>query len=178
MRSRSLRSIQAGSVLLFSLVALLLIYLGVLFALRGGLNDSGLTDHFAQRQGAVQGSDLALQSIITNTLAKYTAPLEVSANSQAWFFNAPAGHLVNAGDVAAYFCQCITKSASCGWNDTSTTPTCPSTPLTLASGQTAYFFVQPTYMNSPGGEPYDIWIRTIDARNQVSTDVEALFLPQ
>ena len=56
---------QRGAILVYALIALLLIFLGALFALRGGLTDTGLTDRFSERQKNTQASDLALQWIST-----------------------------------------------------------------------------------------------------------------
>ena len=47
-RSRRPRA-QRGAILIYTLIALLLIFLGALFALRGGLTDTTLTDRFSER---------------------------------------------------------------------------------------------------------------------------------
>ncbi len=183
------RQRQRGSILLYSLVALLLMFLGVLFALRGSLNDTALTDHYSQRQKNLQASDLALQSILSTDLAPYAAAaneLEVAASGQSWFYNAQPTQMVDAGNAPAYWRSCIAtasggSSSGSGWSGT-TTPTCAKLP-TLAGGQTAWFFVQPTGVTDGAGcgtsgmtaVYYDIWIHTADPRSQVWADTESVY---
>ena len=180
---------QRGSILLYSLVALLLMFLGVLFAMRGSLNDTALTDHYSQRQKNVQASDLALQAIISSDLQPYAAAateLEVAASGQSWFFNAQPAQMVGSANASSYWCSCMAASAGtsttgCGWGGT-TTPTCAALPK-LAGGQTAWFFVQPTGRSDGSGcgtsgmtaVYYDIWIHTADPRSQVWADTESVY---
>ena len=180
---------QRGSVLLYALVALLLIFLGALFALRGSVDDTTLTDHFSQRQKNLQASDLALQTVLSSDLAPYAAAareLEVAATNQSWFFNTTPGQMVDTSNVAGYWASCIAAANSAsapasgsGWSGTPTA-TCAALP-TLAGGQSAYFFVQPTGRSDSSGcgtSPavyYDIWIHVGDPRGQVWTDTESVY---
>ena len=167
---------QRGSILLYSLVALLLMFLGALFALRGSLNDTALTDHYSQRQKNVQASDLALQYIVKN----YGNSLSLnSASGQSWYYAALPAQMVDAANAASYWRSCIAtasggSSSGSGWSG-STTPTCAKLP-TLAGKQTAWFFVQPTGVSNGAAMYYDIWIHTSDPRSEVWVDTEAIYL--
>lgn len=165
---------QRGAILVYALVALLLIFLGALYALRGGLTDTGLTDRFSERQKNTQASDLALQWISTqigNTGT--TSPLEISATTQSWYRPVAAASAV-APD-ADYWLTCENKAT--------TTDTCAQATLPTGATQTAWVFVQPTgrtdssACNTQGltAVYYDIWVHTQDARQQVGTDTEAVY---
>ena len=67
------RSRQRGSILLVSLVALLLLFIGALFTLRGVLTDTALTDAFNERQKATVASDLALQWAVSQIPRRWAA---------------------------------------------------------------------------------------------------------
>ncbi len=165
---------QRGAILIYSLIALLLIFLGALFALRGGLTDTGLTDRFSERQKNTQASDLALQwvsSQIASTGA--TSPLEISASSQTWY--RPVAAASASVPDQQYWLTCI--------NNPTTTDTCAQATMPSGVTQTAWVFVQPTGRTDTsscgsGGESavyYDVWIHTLDARGQVGTDTEAVY---
>ncbi len=165
---------QRGAILVYSLIALLLIFLGALFALRGGLTDTGLTDRFSERQKNIQASDLALQWIssqIASTGA--TSPLELSAGSQTWY--RPVAAASASVPDQQYWLTCI--------NNATTTDTCAQATMPTGTSQTAWVFVQPTGRTDTSscgtsGESavyYDVWIHTLDARGQVGTDTEAVY---
>ncbi len=165
---------QRGSVLLFALIALLLLFIGALFTFRGVLTDTGLTDRFSQRQKNFNASDLALQWIATQIgSAGNTQPLEVSASSQSWFLNVSPG--ANVQPNAAYWATCIAGSTA--------QDKCASVPMPTGVGQSAWVFVQPTgrvdpyACNTQGltAVYYDLWIHTVDARQQSPADVESLY---
>ena len=165
---------QRGAILVYALIALLLIFLGALFALRGGLTDTGLTDRFSERQKNTQASDLALQWISTQIgTTGATSPLEVSATSQSWYLNvSPANAVTPTPD---YWLTCINKPTS--------TDTCAKATMPSGATQTAWVFVQPTgrtdtsACNTQGltAVYYDVWVHTLDARGQVGTDTEAVY---
>ncbi len=165
---------QRGAILVYALIALLLIFLGALFALRGGLTDTGLTDRFSERQKNTQASDLALQWISTQIgTTGASSPLEISATSQAWFLNVPAAQAVVP--TPDYWLTCMAKSTS--------TDTCAQVTMPSGTTQTAWVFVQPTgrtdtsACNTQGltAVYYDVWVHTVDARGQVNTDTEAVY---
>lgn len=165
---------QRGAILVYALIALLLIFLGALFALRGSLTDTGLTDHFSERQKNTQASDLALQWITTQIgTVGLTSPLEISATSQSWFLNVPAVDAVVPSQT--YWLTCI--------NNPTSSDTCAQATLPTGTTQTAWVFVQPTgrtdtsACNTQGltAVYYDIWVHTLDARQQVMTDTEAVY---
>ena len=169
---------QRGAILIYTLIALLLIFLGALFALRAGVTDTTLTDRFSERQKNTQASDLALQWIVSQIgTTAVSAPLEVSAQGKAWFLDIGAANA--KPPTAAYWATCMSGSTS--------SDTCAQATLTTASPsnitQTAWVFVQPTgrtdsqACNTQGltAVYYDIWVHTLDARQQVTTDTEAVY---
>ncbi len=175
--TKSLQRQQRGSALLFALVALLLVFLGAIFTLRGVLTDSGLTDRFSERQKDVQASDLGLQWI-ANQIAVLgtTQALEISATGQHWYLSSPPVPPVAADwPPPAYWQNCATTLTP--------TDTCVSVPMPSSVPQSALVFVAPTgrvdssACNSEGLTAiyYDIWIHTTDARGGVSADTEALY---
>jgi Tfp pilus assembly protein PilX len=165
---------ERGAILVYALIALLLMFLGALFALRQGLTDTSLTDRFSERQKNTQASDLALQWISTQIgTTGLTSPLEVSASSQSWFRAVPAASA--AAPSQSYWQTCMSKSTS--------TDTCAQASMPTGTTQTAWVFVQPTgrtdtsACNTQGltAVYYDVWIHTLDARGQVGTDTEAVY---
>lgn len=167
---------QGGSILLVSLVALLLLFIGALFTLRGVLTDTALTDAFGERQKSTIASDLALQWVVGQIQATYQASqgqvLEISAAGKPWFLSAAQPQV----PTPAYWSGCQSQSTA--------TDTCA--PVTLANGapQKAWVFVQPTGRSDPSacGDTqsltawyYDIWVHTVDPRTQTGVDTESLF---
>ncbi len=172
---------QQGSVLLFSLVVLLLMFLGALFALRGELTDTSLTDHFSERQKNILASDLALQWVANQINSVGSSRfLEISATNQSWFLNVQPANAVTP--TPSYWSTCMSSSTStdtCAQAKLTTT----TTPSAATPTQTAWVFVQPTgrtdasACNTQGltAVYYDIWVHTIDARSQVRTDTESVY---
>ncbi len=170
----STRSAQRGSITLFALIALLLMFLGALYTFRGALLDTSLTDKAAMRQKDVQASDFALQwltnQIVTTSQGQ---PLETAATSSAWFLPAQPGGLVTPN--AAYWTAC--KSGG------STTQVCAQVTMPSGVSQQAWAFAQPTGRTDPYGCSssafvalfYDLWIHTQDPRTGVSADTESLY---
>ncbi|MHB8390695.1 MAG: hypothetical protein ACYDBH_14130 [Acidobacteriaceae bacterium] len=176
---KSLQRRQRGSALLFALVALLLVFLGAIFTLRGVLTDSGLTDRFSERQKDVQASDLGLQWI-ANQIAVLgtTQALEISATGQPWYLSSPpASPVATDWPPPAYWQTCANPGTR------TSTDTCVSVPMPSSVPQSALVFVVPTgrvdpyACNTQGLTAiyYDIWIQTTDARGGVSADTEALY---
>lgn len=153
---------QRGSVLLLSLIILLLMFLGALFALRGVLTDTALTDSFSERQKDVQASDLALQWAVSQI--KPLIPLESNAPGQLWWRTVLPTQAQQPNQ--AYWSACMKKPVG--------TTTCAQATMPNGTPQTAWWFAQPT---SIAGD-YDIWIHTIDARGKVFTDTESLYQSQ
>ncbi len=168
---------QRGSALLFALVALLLVFLGAIFTLRGVLTDSGLTDRFSERQKDVQASDLALQWIVSQIAALGTTQaLEISATGQPWYLSSPPVSPVPTDwPLPAYWQTCSSTPTS--------TDTCVSVPMPSGVPQSALVFVEPTgrvdpyACNTQGLTAiyYDVWIHTTDARGGVSANTESLY---
>jgi hypothetical protein len=137
-----------------------------------------LTDRFSERQKNIQASDLALQWIVSQ-IGTYgtTQPLEVSAQGQPWFLGVQPANAVTPGVApnASYWSTCMSAATS--------TDTCAQATLPTSATQTAWVFVQPTgrtdttACNTLGLTAiyYDIWVHTIDARQQVATDTEAVY---
>lgn len=170
---------QRGSVLLYSLIVLLLIFLGALFTLRGVLTDTSLTDRFSERQKNILASDMALQWVVSQIQSAGTAqPLEISAQGQPWFLAVQPVNAVTPG--VPYWATCMSNSTS---TDTCAQATLAATGAAVQPTQTAWVFVQPTgrtdssACNTTGLTAiyYDIWIHTIDARAQVATDTESVY---
>ncbi|WP_156030245.1 hypothetical protein [Thiomonas sp. FB-Cd] len=166
---------QGGAILLFALVALLIMFLGALFTLRGVLTDTGLTDRYSGRQKNIQTSDLALQWIANQIAALGNQQaLEISAGAQPWYLNVqPAQTVV---PTAAYWQTCMSNPTS--------TITCQAVPMPSNVPQSAWTFVEPTGRIDPtacGNTQgltaiyYDVWTHTIDARGQVSADTESVY---
>lgn len=178
MQKLSLRR-QRGSALLFALVALLLVFLGAIFTLRGVLTDSGLTDRFSERQKDVQASDLALQWIANQiALLGTTQALEISATGQTWYLSSPPVPPLPIGwPLPAYWQTCSSSSTR------TSTDTCAQVPMPAHVPQSALVFVEPTgrvdpyACNTQGLTAiyYDVWIHTTDARGGVSADTESLY---
>ncbi len=174
---KSLQRRQRGSALLFALVALLLVFLGAIFTLRGVLTDSGLTDRFSERQKDVQASDLALQWIANQiSVLGTTQMLEKSATSEPWYLSSPpVSPVPNDWPPPAYWQTCANGSTS--------TDACDSVPMPSGVPQKAWVFVVPTgrvdpyACNTQGLTAiyYDVWIHTTDSRNGVSADTESLY---
>lgn len=173
-RRASARRAQSGSILLFTLIALLLMFLGALYTFRGAMLDTGLTDKAAARQKDIQVSDLALQQI-TNTMLTTSAGsvLETSASGQPWFLSTqPSGATT---PNAAYWQTCIASPSS--------TQTCAPISLPTSVPQQAWGFVQPTgrtdvYACHTQGLTavfYDIWVHVVDPRTHVAADTESLY---
>ena len=173
---------QRGSALLFALVALLLVFLGAIFTLRGVLTDSGLTDRFSERQKDVQASDLALQWIANQiAILGTTQALEISATGKTWYLSSPPPPPVPPPPVPpdwpppAYWQSCSLTSTS--------TDACVAVPMPAGVPQSALVFVEPTgrvdpyACNTQGLTAiyYDVWIHTTDARGGVSADTESLY---
>ncbi len=150
---------QRGSVLLLSLIVLLLMFLGVLFTLRGVLTDTALTDSFSERQKDVQASDLALQWAVSQF--KPLMPLEINAAGQAWWRNVLPAQAQQPN--SAYWKTCMAGPVG--------TTTCAQATMPAGVTQTAWWFVQPTGITGY----YDVWVHTIDARGQVFTDTESVY---
>jgi Tfp pilus assembly protein PilX len=180
------RSRQRGSILLVSLVALLLLFIGALFTLRGVLTDTALTDAFNERQKATVASDLALQWAVSQIEATYQASqghvLEISAAGKPWFrpwSGNPAAPVNPSSQPASqpnYWTTCE--------NNPSSTYVCAPVTLANSAPQKAWVFVQPTGRSDPSacGDTqsliawyYDIWVHTVDPRTQTGVDTESLF---
>ncbi len=162
---------QGGSALLFALAALIIIFLGALFTLRGALTDAGLTNRFSERQKDVQASDLALQWVASQIEATTTQqPLEVSATGKSWYLAAP----LTLPPTPQYWTTCTSGSTS--------TDTCAAVPMPSGVPEVAYAFVQPTGRTDPYGCDtqgldaiyYDIWVHTVVA-GSVASDTESLY---
>ncbi len=165
---------QRGAILVYSLIALLLLFLGALYALRGGLTDTTLTDRFSERQTNTQARDMALQWAANQIGTTATvAPLEVSAQGLAWFLNVSAAKAVVPD--AAYWTTCMTSPTS--------TDTCAAASLPSSVPQRAWVFVQPTGRTDSAACAtqgltavyYDVWVHTVDSRNEAATDTEAVY---
>ena len=167
---------QRGSILLVSLVALLLLFIGALFTLRGVLTDTALTDAFNERQKATIASDLALQWTVSQIEATYQASqghvLEISAAGKPWFLSTAQPQVPDA----TYWSTCETNPSS--------TYVCAPVTLANSAPQRAWVFVQPTGRSDPSacGDTqsltawyYDIWVHTVDPRTQTGVDTESLF---
>ncbi len=162
---------QNGSALLFALAALIIIFLGTLFTLRGALTDAGLTNRFSERQKDVQASDLGLQWVV-NQIETTTneQPLEISAVGKSWYL----GTALTAPPNAAYWTTCESNSTS--------TDTCAQVSMPSSVPEVAYAFVQPTGRTDPYGCNtqgldaiyYDVWVHTVVA-SSVSADTESLY---
>ena len=173
---------QRGSALLFALAALIIIFLGTLFTLRGALTDAGLTNRFSERQKNIQASDLAQQwvaSQIKTTAMANEQPLEISGVGQQWYLSNPLSAPPGSNSFPNYWTNCETGPSS--------TDTCAPVPMPGVP-EVAYAFVQPTGRtdtSSCGTRQliamyYDIWVHTVIA-GSVATDTESLYklcLPQ
>ncbi len=165
---------QSGSITLFALIALLLIFLGALYTFRGSLLDTSLTDKAAMRQKNVQASDLALQWIASQIAsASQGQPLETIASSQPWFLPAQSNGPVTPD--AAYWAACEAGSSS--------SQVCAQAPMPQGVPQQAWVFVQPTGRTDPYGCNtsaftalfYNVWVHTQDPRTGVAVDTESLY---
>ncbi len=170
---------QRGSILFFTLVVMLLLFLGAAYTLRGAITDSGLTDSFSERQKNIATSDLATQmiaSLIATTAA--VQPLEISAASQPWFINPGVGNFIQP--TPSYWATCMAGAdASHKCHQLSGLPSSIS--------QTVWFFVQPTGQSDASACQaqtssqsfialyYDVWVHTIDARGRAPADVESVY---
>lgn len=188
---------QAGMATLLVLVSLLVLFIGALFAFRADLTDTGLTDHFSQRQQAVISSDLALQWIATQMLDQSGGEaLEVTGAGQPWFLSNPPNpsnggawppanwQACTPGDTSSTAPVCPAPSywSSCIAGN-STTDTCASVPMPASTGKQAWGVVIPTGFSDPYACAtqgmvamyYDIWTHVVDPRTQVSADSESLY---
>lgn len=165
---------QRGSITLFAMIALLLMFLGALYTFRGALLDTSLTDKAAARQKDIQTSDLALQWL-TNQIVTVSqnSPLETSATSAPWFLPAQSSGPVTP--TTAYWSACEQGGSA--------TQVCA--PVTLPSGvpQQAWAFAQPTGRTDAYGCNtsgfvalfYDLWVHVQDPRTGVAADTESLY---
>lgn len=161
---------QQGTVTLLVLVALLVLFIGAMFSFRADLIDSGLTDHFAQRQQGIINSDAALQwmsdAIVT---AANGRPLEVASNVPKWYLSAP----LSGAPTDTYWTTCESANSGCAQVPSSV----------LAPGMTAWAFVHPTgrtdaYGCTTSGTTavyYDVWLNMKNARTKTSESVEAVY---
>lgn len=172
-RRGTARGGQSGSILLVTLVALLLMFIGALFTLRGVLTDSALTDAFSQRQKDTQASTLALQALVQKIQQSCSVNggpvLQICGSGQPWMLLSP----LTAPPTPAYWSACANGSTS--------SATCASISLANGAPQQAWGFVQWTgrseSSNSQGITAwyYDVWIHTVDPRTHVAVDTESLY---
>lgn len=167
---RAGRAAQQGTVTLFVLVALLVLFIGAMFSFRADLIDTGLVDHFAQRQQGVINSDKALQWLSDQILATSGgAPLEIASNAPKWFVSPALGSTPSA----AYWSQCMNNGTGCA----------PIQSGVLAPGIQAWTFVQPTgrtdaYGCTTSGTTavyYDVWMHLLNKRTQTSENIESVY---
>jgi hypothetical protein len=167
---------QRGSVTVFALIALLLMFLGALYAFRGTLLDTSLTDKASVLQKNIQASDLALQALAQNIVTTYAgSPLEISAASAPWF-NGTASPVTPTPN---YWAQCQSGSRA--------QAVCAALPMPAGVPQQAWGFVQPTGRVDPYGCQtqttglaaravyYDLWVHVVDPRTGVAADTESVY---
>ncbi len=165
---------QRGSALLFALAALIIIFLGTLFTLRGALTDAGLTNRFSERQKNIQASDLAQQWVVSQIETSASQqPLEISGVGKQWYLSNPLSAPPGSATFPNYWTNCETGPSS--------TDTCAPVPMPGVP-EVAYAFVQPTGRTDPYACQtqglvaiyYDVWVHTIIA-GSVATDTESLY---
>ena len=168
----SARKSQQGTITLFALIALLLMFLGALYTFRGDLIDTSLTDKAAVRQKNVQVSYMGLQWLTNQIMtASGGNPLEIFAQGQPWYLSTQNPITPNP----QYWSDC-----RAGWQANAV---CASIPMPSGISQQAWGFVQPTgrvdpyACNSPTftGMFYDVWIHVVDPRTGVAADTESLY---
>lgn len=167
---KGLRS-QRGSITVFTLIALLLMFLGALYTFRGALLDTSLTDKAASRLKDVQASDLALQRLTQTIVGAFAgSPLEISAAGQPWFVANPVT------PTPTYWSACMNNGSGC-----------VSLPMPSGVPQQAWGFVEPTGRSDANGCKtqttgvtvravyYDLWVHVLDPRTGVAADTESIY---
>lgn len=166
---------QSGEALIFTLLALVVIFLGFLYTMRNVMSNSVMSGNNLTRQKNVQVADIALRNLQQLIFDNYgDQPLELSGTGQTWWRTVAANTVVPP-----------TYWASCAGNS-DTAARCGSVPVAIGTstlGYTAYAVVQTTgrtpdpyacHLQNFSAYYYDIYIHVVESSGVTSATTETV----
>lgn len=169
------RKAQSGEALIFTLLAVVVIFLGFLYAMRNVMSNTTMTGNNLTRQKDIQVADIALRNLQQMIGDAYgDIPLEQSGANQAWWRVVAA----NTAVPTTYWASCLGNS--------STASRCGAIPVSVGTtnlNYTAFAVVQTTGrapelhscpLDDFAAYYYDIYIHVVESSGVTSATTETV----